>query len=120
MTLRKKMALRILCALILLLCVPLLLLWIRGGSQAAFSGQPDEPYRTGDTQSGRIAIQCNVAWGTEFLPDILRILEENNLHITFNILGEWAEKEPRRPAGHRSGRARAGESWLLPRHAQRD
>ena len=91
---RKKMALRILCALILLLCVPLLLLWIRGGSQAAFSGQPDEPYRTGDTQAGRIAIQCNVAWGTEFLPDILRILEKNNLHITFNILGEWAEKEP--------------------------
>jgi len=53
-----------------------------------------EPYRTGDTQSGKIALTCNVAWGQEYLPDMLETLAEKEVKITFNILGEWAEKYP--------------------------
>lgn len=78
------------------------------GALSAFAGQPDEPYRTGNTQSSRIAIQCNVAWGQENLPEMLSILEEAGVRITFNILGEWAKKFPddlRRiaEAGHELG-----------------
>ena len=69
-------------------------LLLRQTAVSTFAGQPDEPYRTGEESTGRIALQCNVAWGQENLPAMLKILEEANVHITFNILGEWAEKFP--------------------------
>ncbi|HHW02806.1 MAG TPA: polysaccharide deacetylase family protein [Thermoanaerobacterales bacterium] len=41
-----------------------------------------------------IAFTCNVAWGNEFLPPLLRVFEEKNVKITFFIEGRWAEKNP--------------------------
>lgn len=64
-----------------------------GGVSGAVSASA-EPYRTGNTDAGKIAITCNVAWGQEFLPEMLQILEEKDVKITFNILGEWAEGYP--------------------------
>ncbi|MGI6150406.1 MAG: polysaccharide deacetylase family protein [Christensenellales bacterium] len=60
-------------------------------AQQAFASRQAEPYRTGDSSQGKIAITCNVAWGEEFLPEMLDILKEKNVLITFVILGEWAE-----------------------------
>jgi len=57
----------------------------------AFSAQQGDPLRTGDDTGGKIAITCNVAWGEEYLPEMLEILKEKNVRITFMILGEWAE-----------------------------
>lgn len=67
-----------------------------------------EPLRTGDRDSGKIAIQCNVAWGEEYLPEMLAVLEEKGVTITFNILGQWAEVRPESlqliaSAGHELG-----------------
>lgn len=41
-----------------------------------------------------IAFTCNVAWGNEFIPSLLQILEDKNVKITFFIEGRWAEKNP--------------------------
>ncbi len=60
-------------------------------AEQAFASLQDGPYRTGDSSEGKIAITCNVAWGEEFLPEMLEILKEKNVTITFVILGEWAE-----------------------------
>ena len=50
-----------------------------------FQGNPDQP---------QIALACNVFWGEEYLPDMLKTLDENNIHITFFIGGSWANKYP--------------------------
>lgn len=41
-----------------------------------------------------MAFTCNVAWGNEFIPKLLQILEEKNIKITFFIEGRWADKFP--------------------------
>jgi probable sporulation protein (polysaccharide deacetylase family) len=50
-----------------------------------FHGNPNQP---------QVALACNVFWGEEYLPDMLKTLDENNLHITFFIGGSWANKYP--------------------------
>lgn len=51
-----------------------------------------DPIYKGNADAPKIAFACNVVWGNEFLPDILRILKENNIKITFFIGGYWASK----------------------------
>jgi polysaccharide deacetylase family sporulation protein PdaB len=41
-----------------------------------------------------MAFTCNVAWGNEYIPQMLKIFEEKNVKITFFIEGRWAEKYP--------------------------
>lgn len=60
-------------------------------AKQVFAERQTVPYRTGDGATGRIAITCNVAWGEEHLPQMLEILKEKDVLITFVILGEWAE-----------------------------
>lgn len=67
----------------------------------------DPIYRGADDEK-KIAFACNVVWGNEYLPDILRILKENDIEITFFIGGDWAEKYPEElkaiyNAGHELG-----------------
>jgi peptidoglycan/xylan/chitin deacetylase (PgdA/CDA1 family) len=53
-----------------------------------------DPIYKGATDEKEIAFACNVVWGNEYLPDILKILEENNIRITFFIGGDWATRYP--------------------------
>ena len=41
-----------------------------------------------------IAFACNVDWGNEVLPDILKTLNDEKIKITFFVTGRWAEKFP--------------------------
>lgn len=53
-----------------------------------------EPIYHGNAASPKVAFACNVFWGEEFLPSMLKTLEENNVHITFFIGGTWAKSNP--------------------------
>lgn len=53
-----------------------------------------DPIYKGNAEKKQIAFACNVVWGNEQIPDILRILEENNIKISFFIGGDWASKYP--------------------------
>lgn len=53
-----------------------------------------DPIYKGSEEENEIAFACNVVWGNEYLPDILRILRENDIKITFFIGGDWAERYP--------------------------
>lgn len=46
------------------------------------------------TDSGYVALTCNVdlGWETEYIESILETLKEENVKITFNVTGKWAEK----------------------------
>lgn len=57
----------------------------------------NEPYYNGTkVNSGHVAITCNVdlGWETEFIEKILKVLDEKNIKISFNVTGRWAEENP--------------------------
>ncbi|MBM7854448.1 putative sporulation protein (polysaccharide deacetylase family) [Desulfohalotomaculum tongense] len=53
------------------------------------------PIYQGNEDKKEIALTVNVYWGEEYLPQMLKIMEENNVKATFFIGGQWAEKFPR-------------------------
>lgn len=48
----------------------------------------------GDTSKKAMALTINVDWGEEYIIDILKILENENVVVTFFPTGKWAEKNP--------------------------
>ncbi len=40
----------------------------------------------------QMALMINVAWGTEYVPQILQILKQNQVHATFFLDGSWTRK----------------------------
>lgn len=75
--------------LLVLALVPFLL-----AEQTAPKPAKLEPIFQGNKESNKVAFGCNVFWGEEFIPDMLKTLEENDAHITFFIGGSWAKKNP--------------------------
>lgn len=53
-----------------------------------------EPIRSGDPSLNKAAITCNVDWGNEIIPEILDVLDDKNIKITFFVTGRWASKYP--------------------------
>lgn len=54
----------------------------------------DKPLDRGKEDSNYIAFTCNVDWGNEVLPEMLDILDKENVKITFFVTGRWANKFP--------------------------
>ncbi|HEU4965089.1 MAG TPA: polysaccharide deacetylase family protein, partial [Bacilli bacterium] len=48
------------------------------------------PIYRGNPEKKQIALMINVAWGTEFLPDMLDTLDKYHAHATFFLDGDWA------------------------------
>ncbi len=53
-----------------------------------------KPVRSVVTTEKVIAFCINVAWGEEFLPDMLGILEDNGVKATFFFVGRWVKLFP--------------------------
>ncbi|MDD2573147.1 MAG: polysaccharide deacetylase family protein [Bacillota bacterium] len=49
------------------------------------------PIYKGSKESSGIAFACNVDWGSEHLPDMLKILDAAGIRATFFVTGRWAE-----------------------------
>ena len=61
-----------------------------------------------DTEEKKVALTMNCAWNADDIDKILEILEENNVKITFFMVGDWIEKYPEAvkkvyDAGHEIG-----------------
>lgn len=65
-----------------------------GGQYSSFVslGANDRPYYKGNTARGEVALMINVYWGTEYLDDMLKVLENHNAKATFFVGGSWASK----------------------------
>lgn len=50
-------------------------------------------YYSGNENSKKVSLMINVYWGTEFLDEMLQILEDNDVKTTFFVGGTWAVKE---------------------------
>ena len=60
------------------------------------------------TEENKIAFTMNCAWNADDIDSILETLKNNDVHITFFIVGDWADKYPEavkkiHEAGHEIG-----------------
>lgn len=53
-----------------------------------------EPIYRGNPQKPMVALLINVAWGNEYIPTILNILNESKVKATFFYDGSWVKKNP--------------------------
>lgn len=50
--------------------------------------------RNASDESNKIAFACNVDWGSEVIPQMLEIFEQEDINISFFVTGNWANKNP--------------------------
>ncbi|HEY8361353.1 MAG TPA: polysaccharide deacetylase family protein [Tissierellaceae bacterium] len=48
-------------------------------------------YYRGDVDDKIVAFACNVDWGNEYIPEMLKIFNDYNIRITYFVTGRWAE-----------------------------
>lgn len=53
-----------------------------------------QPVYRGDMSQKKMALMINVAWGNEYIPGMLKVLEETDAKATFFFIGEWVERFP--------------------------
>lgn len=53
-----------------------------------------KPVYHGNPDSSRVALAINVAWGEEYLPEMLKILAEEKTKVTFFLVGSWVKAFP--------------------------
>ncbi len=46
------------------------------------------------TEENKVALTMNCAWNADDIDKILEVLEQNNVKITFFMVGDWIEKFP--------------------------
>ncbi len=83
-------------AVMLCVCVALSVAVANRIGQAIFvdGGKRLLPIYSVDTEEKVVALGFNCAWDAADVPEILRILEENDVKATFFLVGQWAEKYP--------------------------
>jgi len=55
---------------------------------------PTLPAHKGNPAKESVSFMINVAWGEEYLPEILKVLNEKQVNASFFITGKWLEKHP--------------------------
>lgn len=53
-----------------------------------------KPIYEGSKDKKVIAFTCNVAWGNEYIPSLLKVFSEKNVKATFFVEGRWAKNFP--------------------------
>lgn len=53
-----------------------------------------QPYYRGPTSEPRVALMINVDWGNEFIPDLLEVLADYDVSVTWFPTGRWAAQFP--------------------------
>ncbi|WP_066173129.1 polysaccharide deacetylase family protein [Bacillus marinisedimentorum] len=69
---------------------------------------PPAPVYKGNEEKKMVSFLINVAWGNEYIPDMLKTLKEYNIEATFFLEGRWVKKYPELAkmigeAGHEAG-----------------
>ena len=52
------------------------------------------PIFQGNREKASVAFACNVFWGEDIMPDMLRVLSDGQVKATFFIGGSWAKRHP--------------------------
>ena len=94
--------------IIFAILVSMFFITIFPNSQTVFSNNNPTAIYNGNREDNKVSLMFNVYWGTEYISDILNVLNSYNVKTTFFIGGQWAEKEPEKlleiyNAGHELG-----------------
>lgn len=79
--------------LIIIMLVVVSMLAVLGVGLTTTSSVVNGVYYSGNTESNKISLMINVYWGTEYLDDMLEILDRYEVKTTFFVGGTWALKE---------------------------
>ncbi|TDQ39693.1 polysaccharide deacetylase family protein [Aureibacillus halotolerans] len=60
--------------------------------EVTLSDLPPSPVYKGNEGKNKVAFLINVAWGNEYIPDILSTLKEHGVHASFSLEGRWARE----------------------------
>jgi peptidoglycan-N-acetylglucosamine deacetylase len=55
---------------------------------------PPAPIYKGHSDKSMVGLLINVAWGNEYIPDMLSTLKENKVYATFFLEGRWVKENP--------------------------
>ncbi len=55
---------------------------------------PQALVKSGQEDSKQVSLTFNISWGQEKVYDVLDVLKKENVHATFFVSGEWAERHP--------------------------
>ena len=55
---------------------------------------PPAPIYRGHPEKTMVSLAVNVAWGEEYLPEMLEVLKKHSIHATFFFEGQWVKKHP--------------------------
>jgi len=66
----------------------------KGISTVTNNKEISKPINMGGDNTNYIAFTCNVDWGNEVIPEILNILREQDIKITFFVTGRWVKEFP--------------------------
>lgn len=53
---------------------------------------PEAPIYQGNPHKKQVCFLVNVAWGNEYIHDLMEAMEENNARSTFFFMGKWVEQ----------------------------
>ena len=86
---------RIISNIIILSMFVILITYIGASNyEYVFSYQNENIVYNGNRDSNKISLMFNVYWGTEYIMEILEILDNYKVKTTFFVGGQWVEKEP--------------------------
>lgn len=84
--------------LVLLICLLLAggvwLFWGQDAQGMRLEPTMQEPVYCGTTKENHVALAINVDWGEDIIPDMLDILQRQNVQATFFVTGRFAEAFP--------------------------
>ena len=78
-------------SVIVLIFIALIVVAIPFSSSVSTSVNPDVIY-SGDTTQNKVSFMINVYWGTEYIEDMLDVLDVYNVKTTFFVGGSWFAK----------------------------
>ncbi|WP_100373158.1 polysaccharide deacetylase family protein [Bacillus sp. FJAT-45037] len=55
---------------------------------------PPSPIYKGNEKKPMVSLLVNVAWGNEYIPDMLKVMDELGVKSTFFLDGSWVKKNP--------------------------
>lgn len=58
-------------------------------AEVTMASFPHLPIYQGNPQKQQVVFLVNVAWGNEFLPEMLKVLQDANVGATFFLVGRW-------------------------------
>jgi probable sporulation protein (polysaccharide deacetylase family) len=88
---KEKYFIDLFCNIIIAVVVVFVLaISIKDDIAQVFQSDDSHAYYHGDTSKNNISLMINVYWGTEYIDDMLKVMDEQDIKCTFFIGGSWA------------------------------